>query len=421
MSTHTITTLFVVFFLVSTALKLYLSARQSIFVRRHREAVPEDFVQTITLDEHQKAADYTLAKQKLTRYEILYDAFLLLLFTLGGGLNLLATLSQKVLQSYLWQGVLLIFAFLIISSVLSMPFELYRTFKLEARFGFNKTTIGTFIGDLIKGFVLMLVIGTPLISAALYIMGMMGNAWWLYVWLLWLGFSLLLMWAFPTFIAPLFNKFEPLQDETLKSTIESLLTRAGFKSNGIFVMDGSKRSGHGNAYFTGLGNNKRIVFFDTLLKDLTHSEVEAVLAHELGHFKHKHIVKGMIFSFGLSLAVLFILGKLMQYPEFFQGLGISNPSNISDASALMLFFLVLPVFTFPFSPLSSLFSRKNEYEADRFAKEHASAQSLISALTKLYKSNAATLTPDPLYSRFYDSHPNAEDRIRALKAGENSI
>ena len=414
MSIHSVTVLFIVFFLLSTALKLYLSARQTLCVRGHRSHVPENFAQSITLPDHQKAADYTLAKQKLARYEMIYDAFLLLFFTLGGGLNALASVSKVGIQSSLWQGVVLIVLFMVLGSVLSLPFDLYRTFKLEARFGFNKTSIKTFIADLLKGFVLVLLIGLPLISVALYLMGAMGGAWWLYVWLLWLGFSLLLMWAFPTFIAPLFNKFEPLTDETLKTAIEQLLSRTGFKSNGIFVMDGSKRSGHGNAYFTGLGNNKRIVFFDTLLKEMSVPEVEAVLAHELGHFKHKHILKGMLFSFALSLLVLFLLGQIMLYPAFFEGLGI-RADNVSDAMALLLFFMVLPVFTFPFSPLSNILSRKNEYEADAFAKEYASADDLIQALTKLYQSNAATLTPDPLYSRFYDSHPNAQDRIRALR------
>ncbi|WP_434778405.1 M48 family metallopeptidase [Neisseria sp. Ec49-e6-T10] len=412
MSTHTVNLLFIVFLLISTGLRLYLSVRQTLYVGKHRQIVPKDFVQSISLVEHQKAADYTLAKQKLGRYEVLYEAFLLLIFTLGGGLDALAVLSAQLSNHALFQGVILMFLFIIVNAILSLPFDLYRTFKLEERFGFNHTTLKTFIGDLLKAGVLMVVLGIPLLSAVLYLMGAMGKVWWLYVWVLWLGFSLFMLWAFPAFIAPLFNKFEPVEDEALKTTIERLLARTGFTSNGIFVMDGSKRSGHGNAYFTGLGNNKRIVFFDTLLKDLSTSEVEAVLAHELGHFKHKHIVKGMIFSFVLSLIVLFLLGQVMLYPAFFEGLGVHYAS---DAMALLLFLTVLPVFTFPFSPLGSIFSRKNEYEADRFAKDNASGEALISALTKLYQSNAATLTPDPLFSRFYDSHPNAKDRIYALK------
>lgn len=395
-------------------LQLYLSARQTIFVRKHRASVPENFINSISLEEHQKAADYTLAKQNVARYEMIYEGFWLILFTLGGGLNILALLSKVITQSTLWQGVILIIGFMLINTLLALPFDLYRTFKLESRFGFNKTTMGIFVMDLIKGCVLTLVLGIPLIGVALYIMGAMGFSWWLYVWFVWLGFSLLMMWAFPTFIAPLFNKFQPIENEELKNTIEGLLKRTGFRSNGIFVMDGSKRSGHGNAYFTGLGNNKRIVFFDTLLKDLTSQEVEAVLAHELGHFKHKHVFKGIVFTFILSLIVLFLLGQVMQYPAFYEGLGVGL-ENSSDAMALLLFFSVLPIFIFPFSPLSSIFSRKNEYEADQFAKDFSSGDNLIQALTKLYKNNAATLTPDPLYSRFYDSHPNAEDRISALK------
>lgn len=413
MTAYHLQVLFLVFFLLSTALKLFLSSRQTIYVAKHRNKVPVDFAESISLDDHQKAADYTLAKQRLARYQILYEAFLLLVFVLGGGLNWLAVLSMSLVTSPLFQGVVLCGLFMLVNMILSLPFDYYRTFKLEAQFGFNRTTRGVFVGDLIKGLMLTVILGFPLITAVLYLMGVMGSFWWFYVWLLWLGFSLLMMWAFPTFIAPLFNKFEPLSDEKLKATIELLLQRTGFTSKGIFIMDGSKRSGHGNAYFTGLGNNKRIVFFDTLLKDLSAQEIEAVLAHELGHFKHKHILKGMGFTFALSLLVLFILGQVMIQPVFFQGFGIDFPSH---AMAFLLFFLVLPVFTFPFSPLSSIFSRKNEYEADRFARENAQASALISALTKLYQSNASTLTPDPLYSRFYDSHPNASERIAALKA-----
>lgn len=413
MTAYNLQVFFLVFFLLSTALKLYLSMRQTIFVAKHKKKVPTDFADTITLEDHQKAADYTLAKQRLGRYQILYEAFLLLVFVLGGGLNWLAVLSMSLVSSPLWQGVVLCGLFIIINMILSLPFDYYRTFKLEADFGFNHTTRGVFMGDLVKGLLLTVILGLPLITAILYLMGVMGEFWWFYVWLLWLGFSLLMMWAFPTFIAPLFNKFEPLIDETLKARIEQLLQRTGFMSKGIFIMDGSKRSGHGNAYFTGLGNNKRIVFFDTLLKDLSAEEIEAVLAHELGHFKHKHILKGMAFTFALSLLILFIIGQLMVQPVFFQGFGIDFPSH---AMALLLFFLVLPVFTFPFSPMGSIFSRKNEYEADKFAKENANAAALISALTKLYQSNASTLTPDPWYSRFYDSHPNASQRIAALRA-----
>lgn len=413
MTAYTLQTLFLAFFLFSVTLKLLLSIRQSLCVAKHRNKVPDDFSQTVTLEEHQKAADYTQAKQRFARYQILYEAFLLLVFVLGGGLNWLAVLSKGLVEQPLWQGVLLCGLFIFVNMMLSLPFDYYRTFKLEHHFGFNRTTKKVFSTDFIKALILIIVLGCPLITAVLYLMGVMGELWWFYVWLLWLGFSFIMMWAFPTFIAPLFNKFEPLSDQKLKAAIEQLLVRTNFTSKGIFVMDSSKRSGHGNAYFTGLGNNKRIVFFDTLLKELDADEIEAVLAHELGHFKYRHILKGMIFSFALSLLILFILGQLMNQPVFFQGFRIDFPSH---AMALLLFFLVLPVFTFPFSPISSIFSRKNEYAADRFARENTQASALIHALTKLYKSNASTLTPDSWYSHFYDSHPNASERITALKA-----
>lgn len=405
--------LFLLFFAVTMLGKLYLSIRQSQAVLSHRGYVPDDFDKQVTLDEHQKAADYTLAKQRLARYEILFQAALLLVFTLGGGLNLLASLSLKWMNGPISQGVLLIILFSIVNGVLSMPFSLYQTFVIENRFGFNKSTFKMFIVDQIKGTVLGLVIGVPLLYAVIYLMGAMGGAWWLYVWALWLVFSLVLMWAFPKWIAPIFNQFKPLEDESLKSRIEALLSRTGFKSDGVFVMDGSKRSGHGNAYFTGLGKQKRIVFFDTLLESLSEREVEAVLAHELGHFKHKHILKQMFITFGLALLVLYVLGLLMPNIQFYEGLGVQAEFR-SHAMALLLFMLVLPLFTFPFSPLSSLMSRKNEFEADRFAAKESSAKDLCSALTKLYRSNAATLTPDAWYSRFYDSHPNASERLAAL-------
>ncbi len=405
--------LFLLFFAVTMLGKLYLSIRQSQAVLSHRGYVPDDFDKQVTLDEHQKAADYTLAKQRLARYEILFQAALLLVFTLGGGLNLLASLSLKWMNGPISQGVLLIILFSIVNGVLSMPFSLYQTFVIENRFGFNKSTFKMFIVDQIKGTVLGLVLGVPLLYAVIYLMGAMGGAWWLYVWALWLVFSLVLMWAFPKWIAPIFNQFKPLEDESLKSRIEALLSRTGFKSDGVFVMDGSKRSGHGNAYFTGLGKQKRIVFFDTLLESLSEREVEAVLAHELGHFKHKHILKQMFITFGLALLVLYVLGLLMPNIQFYEGLGVQAEFR-SHAMALLLFMLVLPLFTFPFSPLSSLMSRKNEFEADRFAAKESSAKDLCSALTKLYRSNAATLTPDAWYSRFYDSHPNASERLAAL-------
>ena len=336
------------------------------------------------------------------------------MFTLGGGLNLLAETANRLAASPLNQGVLLVVLFSLASSLWSLPFALYRSFRLEAAFGFNNMTLGTFFADQIKGLLLGAAIGIPLLYAVIYLMGAAGNAWWLWVWLLWLGFSLLMLWAFPKWIAPLFNRFEPLADEDLQQRITNLLTRTGFASNGIFVMDGSKRSGHANAYFTGLGQNKRIVFFDTLLKGMQPQEVEAVLAHELGHFKHRHIVKQIAVRFLLALLVLFALGQIIHFAAVYHGLGVAYPSH---AMALLLMMLVLPVLSFPFAPLGSFSSRRNEFEADRFAAAHTHAEDLISALIKLYRSNAASLVNDRWYARWYDSHPNARERIAALRQG----
>ena len=322
-----------------------------------------------------------------------------------------AAISAQFVGAYLALAALMVL-FMLANMLLELPMTVWRTFGLEARFGFNRTTWPVFLADRAKGLLLGGLIGIPFLYAVIYLMGIGGAWWWLWVWALWLGFSLLMLWAFPKWIAPLFNKFEPLPEGRLKAQIEDLLARTGFQSKGIFVMDGSKRSGHGNAYFTGLGANKRIVFYDTLLKDMQPDEVEAVLAHELGHFKHRHIIKQMALTFALGLAVLFVLNLLMKSPAFYLGLGVHYPSH---AMALLLFMLVLPVFAFPLSPLLSMLSRKNEFEADRFAAETASAQDLAAALTKLYRSNAASLVADKWYERFYASHPGAQARIAALK------
>ena len=419
LSSHTIYLLFIVFFIISTCGQLYLSIRQSQAVLSHRDSVPTAFVHSISLPEHQKAADYTLAKQRLARYEILFQALLLLVFTLGGGLDLLARISQLWINNAIGRGIVLIGLFALVNMILSWPLAWYRSFRLEARFGFNKMTLTTFISDQLKGCVLAMIVGLPLLYIILLIMQILtthptfGGVWWLAVWLVWVSFSLFMMWAFPKWIAPLFNKFVPLSDAQLRTRIEKLLQRTGFHSDGIFVMDGSKRSGHGNAYFTGLGKHKRIVFFDTLLNDMQYDEVEAVLAHELGHFAHKHVLKQMIVTFILSLFILAVLGWLMPQAAFYLGLGVHE---VSHAMALLLFMLILPVFTFPFAPLGSIMSRKNEFEADRFAAKYANANELIHALTKLYRTNAASLVSDIWYSRFYDSHPGARERIAALQA-----
>lgn len=419
LSSHNIYLLFIVFFIISTCGQLYLSIRQSKAVLSHRDSVPTAFVHSISLPEHQKAADYTLAKQRLARYEILFQALLLLVFTLGGGLDLLARISQLWINNAIGRGIVLIGLFALVNMILSWPLAWYRSFRLEARFGFNKMTLTTFFSDQLKGCVLAMIVGLPLLYIILLIMQILtthptfGGVWWLAVWMVWVSFSLFMMWAFPKWIAPLFNKFVPLSDAQLRTRIEKLLQRTGFHSDGIFVMDGSKRSGHGNAYFTGLGKHKRIVFFDTLLNDMQYDEVEAVLAHELGHFAHKHVLKQMIVTFILSLFILAVLGWLMPQAAFYLGLGVHEASH---AMALLLFMLILPVFTFPFAPLGSIMSRKNEFEADRFAAKYANANELIHALTKLYRTNAASLVSDIWYSRFYDSHPGARERIAALQA-----
>ena len=393
--------------------QIWLARRHILNVLKYRPAVPQAFKDNISLAEHQKAADYTAAKTRLGIIETLIGAAILLGWTLAGGLEALNTLVVSWEFDAVITGTLFILSIMIISSVIDLPMSLYQTFRLEERFGFNKTTAATFVSDMAKGLLLMLIIGSPLLAAILWIMEKMGAYWWIYVWLLWTGFSLLMLWAYPAFIAPLFNKFRPLEDGDTRDRIQSLLKRTGFKSRGIFVMDGSKRSAHGNAYFTGFGKNKRIVFFDTLLETLNDAEMEAVLAHELGHFKRKHVIKRMVYIFSTSLLGLYILGWLMQQSWFFTGLGASSSSTYM---ALVLFMLVGSVFTFFLSPLTSWFSRKHEFEADEFAAKTSNADDLVNALVKMYKENAATLTPDKLHSVFYDSHPPAPIRIAHLQS-----
>ncbi|MEJ2793434.1 M48 family metallopeptidase [Iodobacter sp. LRB] len=412
MNANQFSLLFLFALTASVILQLWLAMRHINHVKRHRGSVPAEFSAEITQASHQRAADYTVAKTRFGMIVTLFEAMLLGAFTLGGGIEWLNQLISGWFTSSLWAGVALIMGITLIHSLITLPFTLISTFKIEAGFGFNNMSAQLFIADTLKTTAVATVIGLPLLAGVLWLMEQMGTYWWLWVWAVWVGFSLLLMWAFPTFIAPIFNKFEPLSDPDLKERIESLLSRCGFKTNGIFVMDGSKRSSHGNAYFTGLGKAKRIVFFDTLLKHLNASEVAAVLAHELGHFKHRHIAKRMIWTFGLMLGMLWVLGQLKQELWFYQGLGVSSQST---ATALLLFFLVMPVFTFIFAPVSSMSSRKHEYEADAYAAKQESAHDLINALVKLYRDNAATLTPDPLHSMFYDSHPPAALRIAALK------
>jgi STE24 endopeptidase len=408
--------LFTLVFLISTfsyvITLLWLNVRQDKAVIKSFDTVPSEFHEKISLKDHQKAAEYTQAKLLVNHFEIIFSSIVLLAWTLGGGLNWLDSIWQTQAQDALVIGVGFIVSLMIIGSLIDLPFSIYRTFVLEQKFGFNKMTAGTFIGDLGKEVLLTLIIGLPLIYAVLYLMGAMGEYWWAYVWLVLTGFSLLMFWLYPTYIAPIFNKFKPLDNLELKAKIDNLLERTGFKSDGVFVMDGSKRSSHGNAYFTGIGKNKRIVFYDTLLEGMEDQEVEAILAHELGHFHHKHIRKHMITSFAISLLGLALLGYLINQSWFFHGLGVET---ISNHTALILFTLTLPVFSFFIAPISNALSRKHEFEADAFAAKHTNADDLVSSLVKLYRDNAATLTPDKLYSAFHDSHPSASIRIAELK------
>jgi STE24 endopeptidase len=408
-----ITLIFVVGLTVSVLIQLWLNLRQMRYVRQHRDTVPDAFRDKISLAAHQKAADYTLARTRLGIVELYVASILLLGWTLGGGLQLLDDWWRHWSLSPLLTGVGVLLGVLLISALLDLPLTLYRTFVIEQRFGFNRTTPGVFIADLAKQLLLMLMLGIPLVTLVLWLMQDASSLWWLYVWFVWMGFSLFLLWAWPAFIAPLFNKFMPLDNAELKQRIENLLHRCGFKSNGVFVIDGSKRSSHGNAYFSGLGSNKRIVFYDTLLDSLDADEVEAVLAHELGHFKHKHIQKRIITMAGLSLVGLAILAWLMRLPDFYIGLGVNHPSTYL---ALTLFMMVMPVFSVYLQPVMAWLSRKHEFEADSYAMQQSNAATLVKALVKLYKENASTLTPDPVYSAFHDSHPPAPVRIRHLSS-----
>lgn len=408
---HGFTLLFLFMLLLSLGIQLWLLQRQIRHVAANRKQVPSAFADSISLEAHQKAADYTLSKACLGRFETLYAALILLGLTLGGGLNLLDQLWRGTGLDELWVGVGFILSVFVLTSLLDLPFSLYRTFRIEQRFGFNRMTAALFLTDMIKQTLLLLLLGGPLAALILWLMGSMGTQWWLYVWLVWSGFSLLMLWAYPAIIAPLFNKFSPLEDDSMRQRINALLQRCGFTSNGIFVMDGSRRSSHGNAYFSGMGNNKRIVFFDTLLESLSGEEIEAVLAHELGHFRRKHVRKRLILMMVMSLVGLALLGWLIQQEWFFAGLGIPQRST---HAALVLFLLVAPVFTFFIQPVMAFFMRKHEFEADDFAAEHTNAADLIHALAKLYQENASTLTPDPLYSAFHDTHPPAPVRIGHL-------
>jgi len=421
MSLHPLTWLFAAALLAALAGRLWLATRQVRHVVAHRDTVPAAFASRVSLQAHQRAADYTVTKTRFGLLGTAFDSALLLAWTLLGGLDALNVWVRDAVLPH-WGALpyqlALLGAFVLINALLDLPFECWRTFRIEQRFGFNRSTWRLFVADLIKSALVATLLGLPLAALVLWIMGSTGGWWWLWAWAVWTAFNLLILVIYPTLIAPLFNKFEPLRDETLAARVQGLMQRCGFAAKGLFVMDGSRRSAHGNAYFTGLGAAKRVVFFDTLLAVLTPAEVEAVLAHELGHFKRRHVLKRMAAVFVLSLAGLALLGWLASRSWFYTALGVApNLAAPNDALALLLFALVLPVFGFFVSPLAALLSRRHEFEADAYARAQASGADLASALIKLHQDNASTLTPDPVYVRFYYSHPPASERLAALAGG----
>lgn len=410
----TTTLIFLAVLSATIVIRLWLGLRHVGHIQSHRNAVPAAFSHTISLESHQKAADYTAAKTRLTLAQAVVQALLLLGFTLGGGLQWLDETWRTLLpETELLRGALVIVSAFVVSSLIDLPFDYYKTFTVDERFGFNRMSRGMFFGDIVKHALVGMVMGAPILFAALWLMNAADTAWWLYLWVIWSVFNLLMLAIYPTFIAPLFNKFEPLADDALKTRIEALLTKCGFRSQGLYVMDGSARSSHGNAYFTGFGAAKRVVFFDTLLSRLEPDEIEAVLAHELGHYRHRHVFKRIAMLFAVSFAGLALLGWLIDQSWFYTGLGVQTPSTYMG---LLLFLLVSPVFMFLLRPLLSGYARRNEFEADAYAAQHANPQRLVEALVKLYRDNASTLTPDRLHSAFYDSHPPASARIARLQA-----
>jgi len=410
---------FAAFVVAALAWRTFLASRQSRHVARHRGQVPADFAGLIPLDAHHRAADYTLSKQRVGIIETwVVDGGVLLALTLGGGVAAIDAWSARHLGTGYLRDLATVSGVVLVSALASLPFDAWRTFGVESRFGFNRMTPVLFITDLVRGAVLAAVLGTPLLLLVFWFVKETGNLWWVYTGLAWIAFTLLLVTIFPRWIAPLFNRFTPLEEGELRSRIEALVARCGFHAEGLFVMDGSKRSSHGNAYFTGFGRDKRIVFFDTLMERLDASEIEAVLAHELGHFARGHIPRLLAMRFALAMLLLAVLGWLYQQPAFYEAMHLETPRI---GAALAGFALVVPVFVFPFQPLASLMARRQEFEADAFAASHARASDLVSALAKLYRDNAATLTPDPLHSLVYDSHPPAALRIDHLKRATGSL
>jgi STE24 endopeptidase len=414
----TFSIVFILFVAAALAWRTWLAMRQARHVASHRDLVPRDFAAVIPLESHRKAADYTLDKQRLGMIETwAIDGVVLVALTLGGGVALVDAYSERLFGEGYARGLATVFGVMLLSFLATLPFDLYRTFIVEARHGFNRMTAKLFVLDLVKAGVLAIALGAPLLLLIFWFVETTGPWWWLYTWFAWIVFTLVIVTVFPRWIAPLFNRFTPLEEGELRSRIEALIARCGFRADGLFVMDGSKRSSHGNAYFTGFGTHKRIVFFDTLMERLTPQEIEAVLAHELGHFARGHIPRLLLVRFGLALVLLAILGWLYREPAFYEALHLGGPHI---GAALAGFALVIPVFAFPFQPLASLMARRQEFEADAFAASHASAADLVSALAKLYRDNAATLTPDPLHSLVYDSHPPAALRIDHLKRGREA-
>jgi STE24 endopeptidase len=410
---HNFTLIFLAALAAHLAVQLWLARRQIMFVTARRDAVPAGFATAVSPEEHAKAADYVAARQRFGMLETVFDALLLLWLTLGGGIARIGSMAAGISGSPIVSGTLHVLGVCAVLALLSLPFGIYRTFALEQRFGFNRTRPAVFVADQLKGWALGLLLGGAITACVLWIMSSAGSHWWIIAWLAWLGFTLLMTWAWPRVIAPLFNKFSPLEDHALRARIDALLERCGFHAKSVYVMDGSRRSSHGNAYFTGLGREKRIVFFDTLLKSLTAPQVESVLAHELAHFRLRHVPQRLVVGALVSLAGFALLGWLSRQPWFYAALGV--PSG-SDAAALLLFVVATPVFSWLMSPLMAGWSRRHEYQADAFAAEHSDAQSLADALVALYKDNASTLTPDPVYSAFYDSHPPPAARIARLRA-----
>jgi STE24 endopeptidase len=408
-----LTSIFLFLLVVQFGVRWWLAGRQQAAVRRHRGRVPTAFAATVPIEDHARAADYAIAKLGLSRVELVVESLLVLILTLGGGLERLDHWVRILHLPHLWHGVATLGALVLATSTAGLPLSVYATFQIEARFGFNRTTPRLFVTDTLRSAVLTLLLGTPLLALVLFLMEAAGRLWWLYAWIAWLVFSVAVSFAWPRLIAPLFNQFKPLDVGALRDRVEALMERCGFKADGVFVMDGSRRSAHGNAYFTGIGPHKRIVLFDTLLDRLAPDEIEAVLAHELGHFRLHHIRNRLLVLFGLALAGFALLGFAARQPEFYTALGVATPST---SMALALFTLVIPVFTFTLGPLASYFSRRDEYAADRYAASHSDGTALALALVKLYRDNASTLTPDRWYSAWHDSHPPALARIAALSA-----